>query len=336
MNTPLLSLVVLSFNNFDTTTGPCLASLLHRSPICGGGSIHAPLTELILVDNGSQDGAAAQCAQFVHAHPSTVFLPQAENMGFGGGMNAGVATASGHWVCLVNSDTLFPPGALAALHHTLQNIPDDVAMVGPVSNAAGNGQCLALPGVPMRAVAAIGEQAMAAPIGALIPTYRTDFFCVAIRRNVWQELNGLDPVFGLGYFEDFDFSLRLAKAGYKQVIAEDVFVAHIGSASFAKQRTEQRQLLKRNRALLLQRHPTAKLEHLRVGNVQALAYLMRLAAETGWSSGLSQRAAWRLANLIQDEPRSLFKRWRWRWSHRVLRKTLAAMGVVAGFPQVSI
>jgi GT2 family glycosyltransferase len=173
---------------------------------------------------------------------------------------------------------------------------------------------------------------MALPTHAMVPTYFTVFFCVAIRRNVWQELHGLDPVFGLGYFEDFDFSLRVAHAGYKQVIAEDVFVAHVGSASFAQQRPAQRQLMKRNRALLLQRHPKAKFEHLRVGNAHVLAHLVSLAVEKGWTPGLRQRAAWRLANLTQDEPRSPFKRWRWRWSHRALRKTLAGMGIVAGFP----
>ena len=40
--------------------------------------------------------------------------------------------------------------------------------------------------------------AMGAPTRLLTPAYRTDFFCVAVRRVAWQQLGGLDPVFGLG------------------------------------------------------------------------------------------------------------------------------------------
>ena len=67
------------------------------------------------------------------ARPRIRYAPEATNLGFAGGMNAGVALARGDWVCLVNSDTLFPAGALAALKAALQSVPPEVAMVGPVT-----------------------------------------------------------------------------------------------------------------------------------------------------------------------------------------------------------
>ena len=57
-----LSLVVLSFKRYDTTTGPCLATL--------GEALSDPRIELILVDNGSNDGTAEQCAAWAVQHPS--------------------------------------------------------------------------------------------------------------------------------------------------------------------------------------------------------------------------------------------------------------------------
>ena len=322
--TPWLSLVVLSFKRFDSTTGPCLATL--------AGADTDPGIEIVLVDNGSDDGAAQCCAEVAAARPRIRYAPQATNLGFAGGMNAGVDLARGDWVCLVNSDTLFPAGALAALQHTLRAVPPEVAMVGPVTNAAGNGQRLPLPGLELPAVPAIGAAAMRRHTGLVTPTYRTDFFCVAVRRAVWQQLGGLDRIFGLGYYEDFDFSLRLRRAGWQQAIAEDVFVAHVGSASFG---AKQHELMRRNRRLMKERHPGVHFEHVREGNAQVLRALAAQAQAGGWTDALRERAAWRLAALDWDEPRSPFKRLRWSWKNRDLRRQLAAAGIVARFPHTA-
>jgi GT2 family glycosyltransferase len=322
-----LSLVVLSYKRFETTTGPCLASL--------AGATDDPRIELVLVDNGSSDGATAQCAAWAARHPRVHYLPLPTNLGFAGGMNVGVGVASGEWVCLVNSDTLFPVGSLDALLATLARVPGKVAMIGPVTNAAGNGQRLALPDAPITRALDAGAQAMRRPTGLLTPTYRTDFFCVAIQRSVWHQLGGLDIGFGLGYFEDFDFSLRLRAIGREQVIAEDVFVAHVGSATFADMGAAQKALLRRNRKLLSARHHPVHFEHVREGNAQALQHLLVTVRATGWTPALRERAAWRFAALLWDEAKSPFKRWRWRWRTRDLRRVLRAAGIMPRFPSLN-
>ena len=325
---PTLSLVVLSFRNFETTSGPCLATLVKAITEASG----VGLVQLILVDNASDDGSASRCAAWATLHPAVLYLAQPKNLGFAGGMNTGVAMATGDWVCLVNNDTLFPSGSITALLDTLACVPENVAMVGPVTNAAGNGQRLPLPNVEMKSVALIGAAAMQAPTGLLTPTYRTDFFCVAVRRSTWLKLGGLDTAFGLGYYEDFDFSLRLRQTGLAQVIAEDVFIAHVGSATFSALGDRQKVLMRHNRALLRERHPEVHFEHVREGNAVALRHLLSVVHESGWTDGLRQRAAWRLAALLQDEAKSPFKRWRWRWATRDVRRMLAAAGIEARFP----
>lgn len=323
---PAMTLVLLSFRRHAQTTGPCLASLLAQPMEAA--------VELVLVDNASDDGSAELCAAFADAHPAVRWLPQARNLGFGGGMNAGAAAATADWIVLVNSDTLFPPGALAALQRTLAGAPPRVAMLGPVSNAAGNGQHLGLPGFGLDEAVAVGAAAMRQPTGLLVPSYRTDFFCVAVRRAVWQALGGLDPAFGLGYYEDFDFSLRLRAAGHEQCIAEDVFIVHAGSASFSTLGPTQRELLARNRRLMLQRHPEVRFDHRRQGNAEALQHLLARAESGGWSEGLRARAAWRLAELEAELPRSPFKRWRWRRAVRPLQVRCAAAGIAPRHPDV--
>jgi GT2 family glycosyltransferase len=205
-------------------------------------------------------------------------------------------------------------------------------MVGPITNAAGNGQCLRLPQLPMGQIVRVGAAAMQSVTGLLTPTYRSDFFCVAVRREAWQKLGGLDPVFGLGYYEDFDFSLRLAQQGYQQVIAEDVFVAHVGSASFSAMGAAQNASIRQNRSLLVERHPDVMFEHVRAGNAKALRHLLAVANSSGWTEALRQRAAWRWAALQWDTPRSPLKRLRWSFKQADLRRALAGAGIEAGFP----
>ncbi|HEY2818138.1 MAG TPA: glycosyltransferase, partial [Casimicrobiaceae bacterium] len=61
-----------------------------------------------------------------------------------------------------------------------------------------------------------------------------------------------DPAFGIGYGEENDLCLRAARNGWRNVLADDAFVVHIGGRSFAGQKAE---LSPRNTAILLERHP---------------------------------------------------------------------------------
>src|SRR3990172_8352675 len=44
----------------------------------------------------------------------------------------------------------------------------------------------------------------------------------------------LDERFSVGMFEDDDYSMRIKKAGFKVICAEDVFIHHFGGTSFSK------------------------------------------------------------------------------------------------------
>lgn len=299
---PLLSLVVLGFRSFDVTTRACLDSLV---PWLGD-----PEVEILVVDNGSPDDSAQKTAQWCAAHPQARCQLSERNRGYAGGMNWGAEQTRGQWLLLVNNDTVFPIGALNALKQVIREAPADVAMLGPVTNAAGNGQRLWKPGTAHDEWLRIGEWLNLHPTHHLMPAYRCDFFCIAIRRDVWDQLGGLDLDFGLGYYEDFDFSLRLAKAGYRQMITEDVFILHVGSATF-KASAEARALIKRNKKLLKAKHPKARFEHTRLGNLAVLQAYRELERAGQWSEALEHRRQLRIAALQEDAPRSPVKRWFW-------------------------
>lgn len=300
---PLVSLVVLGFRNFDLTTRVCLESLVPW--------LDDPAIEVLVIDNGSPDDSAQRTTSWCAAHPQVKCLLSDSNRGFSGGMNWGVEQARGQWLLLVNSDTVFPKNALDALRRVLHEVPPDVAMLGPVTNVAGNGQRLWQPGATHDAWLKTGEWLHDHPSQQLMPVYRCDFFCIAIRCDVWHELGGLDPAFGLGYYEDFDFSLRLVQAGYRQLITEDVFVLHLGSATF-KTNGSAKALMKRNKKLLQSKHPDARFEHTRLGNLAILQAYADIKARGQWSPALERRRSLRVGALQGDAPRSLFKKWFWK------------------------
>jgi GT2 family glycosyltransferase len=308
---PILSLIVLGYRNFERVTRGCLESLVPWA--------NHPDIEILVVDNGSPDDSPELTENWCASHPGFRSLVSKENSGFAGGMNWGAGHAQGEWLLLVNNDTVFPALALDALLEVVQAAPANVAMLGPVTNAAGNGQRLWKPGASHAEWLQIGETLHAHPTHQLLPAYRCDFFCIAIRRNVWIQLGGLDPVFGLGYYEDFDFSLRLRMAGFEQMITEDVFILHVGSATFKGSKDAQA-LIKRNKKLLQMKHPEARFEHTRLANLAALARYEELRVLGMWTRPLQLRAELRLGALEGDAPKSVLKRWLWQ---RKVRKVFA-------------
>jgi tetratricopeptide (TPR) repeat protein len=61
---------------------------------------------------------------------------------------------------------------------------------------------------------------------------RIAFLCTLIKREVIDKIGGLDERFSPGNYEDDDYCLRAQLAGFKTVIAKDVFIHHYGSKSF--------------------------------------------------------------------------------------------------------
>jgi GT2 family glycosyltransferase len=301
MNAPLISIVVLAYNQFERTTLPCLESLK-------SGFDDADL-EFIVFDNASPDGSGQQAREWCENHASVTFIQSDSNLGYAGGMNAAASHAKGTWLFLVNNDTEFPHHALNALKTVLRNAPNQMAMIGPVTNAAGNGQRLYDPSKSKEEWLELGAWLNSHPTGMLLPTYRCDFFCIAIRREAWQQLNGLDTIFGMGYFEDFDFSLRLREAGLEQAITEDVFIYHQGSATF-KISDQIKALMKRNKSIMKKIHGRVHFFHVRRCNYELLKLMVRWPDRT---EAMTRRINLRVKSLEKDMPKSIFKKAHWKF-----------------------
>jgi hypothetical protein len=66
-----------------------------------------------------------------------------------------------------------------------------------------------------------------------------------IRRETIEKIGFLDEIYGVGYFEDSDYSRRAAAAGFRCVIAKDAYVGHREHSTFKSE--ERDGLFQRNR-----------------------------------------------------------------------------------------
>lgn len=251
-----ISLIVLGFKNFNQHTRECLDSI-----IIAGKKISDPKIEIFAVDNGSPDNSAQHTIDYCKNNPEIRPVIIRNNLGFAGGMNYAASFCESEWIGLVNNDTIFPADAIQSLIKVLMSAPRDIGIICPVTNNAGNSQkiCLNYSNDELQTIAAIIHTN---PTNDLIDIYRADFFCIFIRKSLWIELNGLSPDYGLGYYEDFDFSLAAQKAGWKIALTEDVFIIHKGSATFSKI-PNQKEIIKQNKSAIRKKFKDIKFNHQR-------------------------------------------------------------------------
>jgi GT2 family glycosyltransferase/glycosyltransferase involved in cell wall biosynthesis len=238
--TPKVSVVVLCYNNLALTKA-CLESVERHS-------LWSNL-ELVVVDNASSDGTPGELQRFAATRPWVKVVLNDTNLGFAAGNNAGLAVATGEILVMLNNDTQVSPGWIHGLWRHLDRDPG-LGLVGPVTNNIGN---------EAKIDAGYAEPAdmprWAAERAVRHANQQSDcrvlaFFCVALRRRVYEQVGGLDESFGLGFFEDDDYCNRARAAGWRLAIAEDVFVHHHLSATFDQLKASSRQaLFEKNRAI---------------------------------------------------------------------------------------
>jgi GT2 family glycosyltransferase/SAM-dependent methyltransferase/glycosyltransferase involved in cell wall biosynthesis len=242
----LTSLIVLTHNQVRVTRA-CLESVFLHT--------HEPF-ELIVVDNASTDNTLEYLRSLENQLNSLphefcrkfTLLPNSANRGFAGGNNQGMAAARGEYVVLMNNDVVVTPEWLTQLLGCARRDPK-VGLVGPMTNYVSGPQKVENPAYRVDSWEGLDEFAQTHArqhAGQAQSSWRVVGFCMLIKRAVIEKIGGLDDRFGLGNFEDDDFSLRAALAGFESWIAQDCYVHHIGSQTFADLKLDYTASLKQN------------------------------------------------------------------------------------------
>ena len=235
---PRVSVVVLTYNQLDFTRA-CLHSLEKNSKY--------PNWELIIVDNASEDGTRDFLREYAAGREHVELILNDENLGFAAGNNVGCRRASGDFIVMLNNDTFVTPGWIGKLLTHFEENPS-LALLNPVTNNIGNEARIDIHYADMTEMEQVTAEYTARRRGHRIPLRAAAFFCVMVRREVWDEVGELDEEFGVGFFEDDDYAMRVRKLGYAIECAEDVFVHHHLSASFNELGNEKKsELFDRNK-----------------------------------------------------------------------------------------
>src|SRR5260221_4682949 len=215
-----------------------------------------PDVRLVLIDDGSPDPRiAAYFAELEQrAHPQVALLRNEQNLGFTGTANRGMQRSRAD-VILLNSDTIVTAGWLDAIMHCAATDP----RTGTITPFSNNAEICSFPRFcednpwPAGADPEPVRKAIAEAAAPTYPDLPTGVgFCMYIRRALLDDVGLFDMAFGAGYGEENDLCLRAARAGWRNVLADNAFVVHAGERSLTGQKALSGE---RNMALLLDRHP---------------------------------------------------------------------------------
>ncbi|MDQ0886072.1 GT2 family glycosyltransferase [Paenibacillus sp. V4I9] len=223
------SIVIPTFNGL-TLLKECVASIRSHTSV--------PF-EIIVVDNGSQDGTLEYCYR---ERLKLVSIPT--NRGFPAACNYGLQIATGNTLMLLNNDTIVTPNWLDNLLRCLYS-SEDIGMVGPVTNYASGKQQIQ---EPFTNIADMAAKYNNVDTSLWQETERLVGICLLFKRELLDKVGFMDERFSPGHFEDDDLCYRARLAGYRLLITGDCFIFHHGSSSFSKKGQEAVQgLLQQNR-----------------------------------------------------------------------------------------
>ena len=209
-----------------------------------------PITQILAVDSGSEDGAAEAAEQ----HGARV-LRLGSNRGFSHAVNRGVEACQTELVALVNSDVEPEPDWLARLVTALDS-PEVWFATGKTLSASqqnridGTYDLLSRAGCAWR----VGNGRRDGPLFsqprliAMAPATAAVF-----RTELFRRVGPLDTAFE-SYLEDVDFGLRCALEGLRGAYVPEAVAYHWGSASLGKWSPDMVRLISRNQVYLVSKH----------------------------------------------------------------------------------
>ena len=211
-----VTIVVLSHNR-PALLGKALRSIAEQT---------YPNYEVLVVDNASS--SSAHIRDVVLGFPGVRLLANTTNRGFTGGMNQGLAEASGEYVYLTEDDIELERECVATLVEYLAQHPN-VALAGPVMWNRGSltircaGGSFSLGSVYRMDVTGAG--AIHLPDTAPFETMYIPGAMIAARTARLRALGGFRPDFFM-YSEDVELCARVVERGWTMAIVPAARVFH--------------------------------------------------------------------------------------------------------------
>jgi len=206
----MIEIIIPTYNN-EEYTKKCFESIRKYTP--------QDEYRLWWMDNGSTKKSCDFVLPEFNKHKNGVVIWGSENLGFVRGINNvlrlmfDVHKINSEYIILQNNDTVVTENWIEPMRLLLEN-NSSIGMVSPVTKD--------------------NKDVMSKISGLFYELATVTFFCVMIKSKVLKEAGLLDESFGVGLWDDHDYSHRVRKIGYKIGIALKSFVYHYHRTTFKK------------------------------------------------------------------------------------------------------
>jgi hypothetical protein len=231
MKSPILSIIIVHYKTRELTL-QCLRSIREFRPHVSH--------EILLIDNGSQDGIGAVVAE---QFPEVRLIETGRNDGFSQANNLGIVNVHGKYLLLLNSDTKILEPVFDRLVQYMDSHPE-VGCVGP-QHVGANGRHQVSYGKFPDLFSEVIRKIVDYQIALNDPNIRgylaafcsaeqeVDWLsgsCLLLRREALCQAGLLDEAFFM-YFEDIDLCKRLRDLGWKVVYCPMSKILHYSGQS---------------------------------------------------------------------------------------------------------
>lgn len=244
----------------------------------------SPRTDVIVADNGSNDGSVAWIRQ---RYPEVRVIELGQNLGFAAGYNRAIELAGDYrYVTLLNSDVEVEQGWWQPLLGFMERNPEVGAIQPKILSQRHKGM-FEYAGAAGGYLDALGYPYCRGRLFDSIEADRGQYdgapedvawasgACLTVRRDLYLQLGGLDAAF-FAHMEEIDLCCRIWRAGYRVCAVTDSKVFHVGGASLRQGNPEKTYLNFRNNLLLLHKNlPSRK--------GKRILLLRRLADTLAWA-----------------------------------------------------
>lgn len=227
--------------------------------------------EIIVINDHSPDYDLTLALRSLSVSGRITLVENSRNLGFVKSVNRGMSMHLLRDVILLNSDTLVPDQWIDRLVSAAYS-DSNIGTVTPFTN---NGTICSFPEICQDNQLPEGwtldalDDVFRIQNSAVFDLPTAVGFCMFIRRSTIDEVGLFDEEkFKKGYGEENDFCLRASGYGWRNVIATNLFVQHLGSVSFAGNKEG---YISENLPKLYQAYPDYELKVTRFVNLDPLA-----------------------------------------------------------------
>jgi GT2 family glycosyltransferase len=222
-----ITTAVISYNTRELTE-TCIESLLAQQPECR--------SEVVIVDNGSNDGSRALAEGFVGRGGVARVIANDTNTGYAAACNQAVRAAAGRHILILNADTLVRPGALDALVEFMDSHPGTGIAAPKLLYPDGRLQVSTANEMNLWTI--FLQQTLLDRLRVFGKYFLLDWdhdsvrdvpqasgAALCVRREVFDAVGLFDEGYFM-YCEDTDFELRASRAGWKITYVPSAEISH--------------------------------------------------------------------------------------------------------------